>query len=465
MRYLIAIYLAALAIVIITKVVSHAKQGKVELFSIRNLFLAGFCVFQLSSAVLGLAFSIFGDTRPENFQTTPLIYAFMVSIFLWLFFWAYNRQWRALNKLRQSGSGWDGPGSGWILLSIVMLAFGAILKIGLVTIPLVNIVASQMGGGVIAAAAGCAAWGWSKNFRNPTFAALAVAVLLAASSLILYRAFGRRPVLGVLMAFGWALYWGLWRALPVGMLLRRLSIWGGVAMFALIAYTASRSSASQFEKKGIAELLKAVLQVRGEDLQVGIAAVFSGQNAGPLSMWCIETYGTAYPYEPLHQVEYLFTIPIPRAWFPSKPEPLGKQIVDHGFIRLKGPGNRYNVGPGIIGHAAHDVPYIALPLYALALGFLVRCLDEKVQWSLHLPVAVIPIGCALGQVMALPRGETALFVFEGTLAIAGAWIFIRLGGRMVAMFGGLVQTPPEDPFDPLLPSEEVWDDHAPAGTY
>jgi len=460
MRYLIAAYLTAVAFVIIAKMITHAKSGRVELFSIRNMFLAGFFVFQLSSAVLYLGFFIYGDIQPDNYQTTPLIYAFMVTVFLWLFFWAHNREWSVLRRLRVPGSGWDGGPMAWIMLGFVLLAIGIGLKVGLISIPLINIIASQMGSGVIAAAAGCAAWGWSKNFRNPSLATLAIIVLGIASFLILYRAFGRRPVLGVLLAFGWALYWGLWRALPPGMLLRRLFVWGGAAIFALVAYTASRSAASQFEKKGAGELLRAVFEVRGEDFKTGIAAVFSGQNAGPLSMWAIETYGTAYPYHFLHQVEYLVSIPIPRAIYPSKPEPLGKLLVDHGYIRLKGSGNVYNVGPGIIGHAAHDMPWVALPLYAIAIGIGLRCLDEKIRWSVHLPVVIIPLGAGLGQILALARGESALFMFEAVMAMAGAWIFIRLGGRILAMFGGMVQTPPEEPWDPLFPdtAEDAWED-------
>jgi hypothetical protein len=201
------------------------------------------------------------------------------------------------------------------------------------------------------------------------------------------------------------------------------------------------------------------VDIRPDDFTEGFAAVFSGQNAGPLSMWAIETYGEGYPYDPLHQVKYLVSIPIPRVIWPGKPEPLGKLIVEHGYIRLKGSGNVYNVGPGIIGHAAHDFPWIALPLYAIGIGFLMRSMDEKTKWSPHVPVALLPMGVALGQVLALPRGESALFIFEGGVAVTGAWIFIRLGGRLTALFGGMVQTPPEEPWDPLLPpiDDDEWE--------
>ncbi len=463
MRYLVALYLLLLAVLVVQRIVRQAIRGQVDLFSIRNLFLAGFIVFQLTSAILGLGFFIFGDVQPTNFFLVPLIYAFMVTVFLWLFAWSYRREWSPLRLVRKSGSGWDGDAGGWILLAFIMLGFGIGLKMGLIYIPLINILASQAGGGVIAAAAACAGWAWAKNFRNPTIAVLAIAVLAAASALILYQAFGRRPVLGVLLAFGWALYWGAWRTLPVGALLRRISIWGTASIVLLVAYTASRSAAAQYDKRGITEMLRAIVDIRSDDFTAGITAVFSGQNAGGLSMWSIETYGSSYPYDPLHQVKYLASIPVPRQYWAGKPEPLGKLIVDHGYIRRKGSGNKYNVGPGIIGHAAHDFPWIALPLYAVGIGFLLRCMDEKVRWSPHVPVALLPMGVALGQVLALPRGESALFLFEGAVAITGAWIFLRLGGRIVSLFGGMVQTPPEEPWDPLLVGQA--DDDATSGTY
>ncbi len=460
MRYLVARYRLLLTVLVVQRIGRQAISGPVDLFSIRNLFIAGFIVFQITSAILGLAFFIFGDVEPTNFFMVPLIYAVMVTAFLWLLNWSYFREWSPLRLVRKSGSGWDGDAGGWMLLAFIMLGFGISLKMGLIYIPLINIIASQMGGGVIAAAAGCAGWAWAKNFRNPTMAALALAVLAAAATLILYRAFGRRPVLGVLLAFGWGLYWGAWRVLPVGRLLRRIGVWGTAAILLLIAYTASRSAAAQFEKRGIAETLRAIVDIRGDDFSAGISAVFSGQNAGGLSMWSIETYGSSYPYDPLHQVKYLASIPVPRQYWPGKPEPLGKLIVDHGYIRLKGSGNVYNVGPGIIGHAAHDFPWIALPLYAIGIGFILRCMDEKTRWSPHVPVALLPMGVALGQVLALPRGESALFIFEGALAFTGAWWVLRLGGRIVSLFGGMVQTPPEEPWDPLLVGQDDNDDEA-----
>jgi hypothetical protein len=454
MRYLISIYLLFVGLAIVLRILKDARSGKVELFSIRNMFLAGFLVFQVTSAILGLGFHIFGDIRPENFRSTPVIYAIMVTAFMFFFFWGYGKEWGVLRRIRISGSGWDGPAGGWILVSLIMLVFGAMLKIGLVSVPFVNIVASQMGHGVLAAAAGCAAWGWAKDFKNPGIATMAMAVLVAASMLMLYRAFGRRPVLGVALAFGWAMYWGLWRAMPIGMLLRRMTIWGSVALFMLLAYSASRSSAAQFEKRGIAEVMRAIVKVRPSDIGQSIAAIFTGQNAGPLSMWCIETYPAVYPVDPLHQVKYLVSMPIPRQYFPGKPDALGKIIVEHGYIRFKGAGNQYSVGSGIIGHAAHDFPWIALPLYAVGLGWMIRLVDEKVRYSLHLPATLIALGTTLGQVLAIPRGESALFVFECILGIFGAWLFIRFSGRIVAMLGGMVQTQPEAPWDPLLPSVE-----------
>ena len=104
MRYLVALYLLLLTVLVVQRIVRQAIRGQVDLFSIRNLFIAGFIVFQLTSAILGLAFFIFGDVEPTNFFMVPLIYAVMVTAFLWLLNWSYFREWSPLSncsKVRQ----------------------------------------------------------------------------------------------------------------------------------------------------------------------------------------------------------------------------------------------------------------------------------------------------------------------------------------------------------------------------
>jgi hypothetical protein len=453
MRFLIAFYFACLTIWISYRIVRLAMQGRIELFSLHTVFLAGFIIFQLTSSVLGLGFSLYGDIEPSNLTTIPLLFAACVTIFLIIFEWSYRREWGILRRMRLSGTDWDGDISGWIILGIVMVFFGFLLKVVLVMIPLVGIISSQMAGGVLAIAAGCAGWAWAKDFRNPMLAMIAIFIVIAAAMIMTYQSFGRRPMMGVVLGFGWAIYYAYWRGFPRALMLRRLLLAGIIASLVLTLYTATRKSADQFEKRGFTETVLALSDIDMEGLTSGYVSILSGQNSGPISMRALEMYGATQPYDFLHQVKYLVTMPIPRNIWPGKPQSLAKEIVAQEYIRNKGSGNVYNVGPGIIGHAAHDFPYIALPLYAIALGWMLRIVDERISWSLHRPFVLLPCGAALGQVTALARGETALFVWEALLAIIGGYFVMRIAGIFVSGVGFMWQTDEVPPYDPL-----AWDD-------
>ncbi|MCH2142948.1 MAG: hypothetical protein MK077_08140 [Phycisphaerales bacterium] len=458
MRFLVAFYLVCLICWIVARILRLAMRRQVELLSIHTVFLGGFTIFQLTSSILGLAFSMYGDLEPADKVGTPVIFAFVATIFLILFEWSYKREWALLRRARTPGKGdWDGGAGGWIFLSIVLLAIGGFLKFVLMWIPLIGILASQAAAGVLAAAAASAAWAWSRNFRNPMLMAIAGIILLAAIAFVSYQSFGRRGVVGIPLAFAWGLYYGYWRGLPMGLLIRRVTIAAVAGLVLLSVYTATRREGGNYERQTLVDRLAAISQMRAEDFSAALTAVLSGQNSGPLSMWALETYGSAYPYNFLHQIKFFVAMPVPRNIWANKPYPLAKDMVHHGSIRNKGSGDVFNVGPGIIGHIAHDFPFIALPVYAIGIGLIVRFLDERVRWALHRPFVMIPIGCALGQTIAFSRGEAGLFMWNGMMALLGAWFAMRLSGRFAMMFGAMGQTDPTEPWDPLY-WDPAWDE-------
>jgi hypothetical protein len=458
MRFIVAFYLAALTIWILVRIVRLSLRGRVELFSVHTIFLVGFIIFQLTSSVMALTIGMYGDLGPTDLVVTPIVFSMFATVFLFIFEWAYLKNWNSLERLWRPGADWDGDASGWMLLAVLMIFVGFVMKIIIAFIPLVGILSSQAAAGVLAAAAGCAAWGWSRNFRSPGLAFFAIAIFVAASAIMLHRSFGRRPVLGVLLGFGWALYYGYWRAFPKKIMIRRLLVAGLIGSLLLTVYSATRKAQHQFERRGILDAVLALGDVSFEDLTSGYVSLLAGQQAGPLSMWAVESYGSVYPYDPFHQIKFLATMPIPRELWPGKPTSLGKEMVYHGYIRQKGGGNVYSVGPGIIGHAAHDFPWVTIPLYALALGWVLRFIDERTVSALHRPFVIIPCGAALGQVLALCRGETAVFAWEIGMAIIGAWIAMRVGGRLLSSVGYMWETDPVPPHDPFL--EDEYDDQA-----
>ncbi len=458
MRFIVSIYLACLIIWIGVRVIQLAVKRRAELLSVHTVFLGGFIIFQLTSSILGLAFNIYGNLEPDDKTVTPMIFAFMATLFLILFEWSYARDWGVLRYVRGIGKGdWDGAAGGWFALSLVLLGLGALMKTVLMWIPLFGILSSQAGAGVLTASAATAAWAWSRDFRNPIYIGLAFAILLLALTAVSYQSFGRRGTIGVPLGFGWAIYYAYWRRFPLHTLIRKVTIFGFIGLFFLTVYTATRRGGGAYENQSLGDRLTRITELNLEDITGGMTSVLTGQNAGPLSMWAIETYGSAYPYVFMHQVKFLFAMPIPRALWANKPYPLAKDMVHDGAIRRKGSGDVFNVGPGIIGHVAHDFPWLALPFYAIVMGLIVRALDERTMTALHRPFIVIPCGCALGQTIAFSRGEAALFLWNGLMAFVGALYGMRISGFIAMFFGAMYQTDPEEAWDPLFPDDD-WDD-------
>ena len=201
--------------------------------------------------------------------------------------------------------------------------------------------------------------------------------------------------------------------------------------------------------------------VDGAMLKRAVADLFAGQHTAANSIWLIETYPEAYEYDTLHTVVYFLTMPVPRVLWENKPNALGRTMVQQGFITQV--GRNFSMGPGIIGHCATDNPWIALPLYALSLGLLLRLIDERVKRNVTSPFIVLPAGAALAQVLGLGRGETGLFLFNAATAMIGSWAVLAVSGKLLASAGWLHQYLPEPEACDQW-SEEYADEPAAAGT-
>jgi hypothetical protein len=142
-------------------------------------------------------------------------------------------------------------------------------------------------------------------------------------------------------------------------------------------------------------------------------------------MWIIDVRSTHGGYDPLHSLIYFVTLPIPRDYWPGKPEGLGASVVDEAGIQ--GVSEEHSWGPGLVGHLYHDIVLISLPLYAAILAFAFRYMDARTMLSAGRdPLAIVVFGSALGQIIGMPRGDLGLFAFNLVAAYAGAWIVGRL---------------------------------------
>lgn len=425
-------------------VVRDAWRGTVDLLSIRTLVYASFGVFQISSGALAIIPGRFGEYHLQFPTRTCFIYAVSAVIFIAIFEFAYK-----------SGVGvkrlaWRTPGVNrspntfsLLVLALLMLGMGILFKKGLVYIPVFGPLSDKIGGAQLAVAVGLATWAWAPRLFNPVVAAYACGIIFAALIVSVLGNYGRRDLVSVIAAGGWAMYHGWWKHGGFSYAVKRLAVVGAAGMVLLAAWTSVRGSHAQ----STGDIVRSLASSRSSAIESGLYDMASGQLAGPISLWVIENRPEPFHYQPLHSLYYTLTAPIPRQFFPAKPEGLGMQIPKQA--RLRGRADGFSVGAGMLGHIYNDNPWIALWLYPLVFGLATRYLDEAVRSRPNSPFIVLPVGAALGEVIGLARGELALFLFNIISAVVAGYVMMIVARQVLAWFG----------WNPSY-EEEGWDDDA-----
>lgn len=460
MASLIAVILVFLAIFLMALMFLQGMSGAVEMLSVRNFFLLGFIVFQLVSGALGITGPPTRDFGLVGMPTTAMIYLFMVTVFLGLFFLAYNRGWIVNWLARHIPVGTAEPAAASMLtLAFVFLGVGVFFRVVLIQLPIVAPAFFMMGSGLLAVAAGMAAWVWAGRMFNPVLAIAAFGITAIALAGVLHTDFGRRAILGVVGCFGWGAYHGYWKHLGPKAVVVRLGGAGLAALVLIAAFTAARDSSNRDRSLG-----QTVSAVRGANVKEGVRLLLSGQDAGRNSMWLIENYPSRYPYDTLHTARYFLTLGIPREFYENKPEALGRTAVAQANADRKRASN-YSIGPGILGHIASDNPFLALPIYAIFLGLFIGLLDRLIRLHPTNPFVVLPVGTTLGQFVGLARGETGLFLFQAVLGISAAWVLMFLCAKVLSMLGWQMKTAAEDDMDGMAPHADGWDPYGDGDLY
>ncbi len=414
---------------LLTLIVMQARSGKHPIISARNLFLAGFIVYQLTSGSIAFFSQQYWEVPLSNPESTGVLFVLWCAVFLAIFLSVYHAGWFTfgLPKLLAKPSPTPAPAT-MMSLAIGFLVLGYAMRLGFQFVPVIGVLGTMTGVTIAIAAAGVACWLWAKQLFNPSRAAFAMTIFGAATALAIFRTFGRRDLVSVAVVCLWGAYHGHFKKQN----LSRMAVpFAGVALAGLIviaAYTSVRSHESK--QQGF---LSQVTALANADIKAGIIDIFAGQGTAPISMWLMESRPGSFEYDTLHTLRYTFLNIIPREWWPNKLSSLGLDMVPQAGISHKGQG--FTVGPGLMGHIANDNPYICLVLYPALLGGFIRILDEMVEREPDNLFVVIPVGVALGEIVAIPRGETGLFVFRTILAVVAAYIGMRVVARLLIAFG------------------------------
>jgi hypothetical protein len=420
----ISVYLWSLTGLLAWLVVyQYAAGRRVELFSFRNVFLAGFALFQLHSVarVLWVGGDYGGFVVYDPYQA-GVEFAWLATVFLVVFLVAYQRGWIVRKIARRIPSVRLSASPTTLLTIAAMLTFFA-FPMRFIGIPGLGFLAKNTGTGMTAVAAGIVAWVLTTTSLKPTHTAIGGGLIVANLLTSVWMTFGRRPLVGVLAAVMWTGYYARWRFYRVGRFVPQLLVLGIASLLTVALYTTVRREFSQ-SSDPLSVLAKG-------DAWAGLASLSTGQLTGVASLWVIENYPERFETRPLMTLRYMVLIPVPRVLWPNKPEPLSHMMVTQADIPQR--SEESTIPPGVIGYAAAEGGLYAAIAYALFLGLLLGFLDEYVRTRVPTPFVIAPTAAALGQVVGIPRGDVSIFtdamVFTTLVASLGMIGLAKVIGR------------------------------------
>jgi hypothetical protein len=428
MLYLISVYLLAIAVWLIYVMIRDHARGTCELVSIRNVAILGFILFQLTSPARAMITGDYGRRPVEDPIAAGLEFAVMVTVFLPLFFWAYRKgwfvDWLASKMPEQRGT----PGlPGMLALSVVATLVAVPLRLN-VPIPLVGVVAGHVSTGMASLACGIVGWVWGRRLLNPALVIFSILIVCANALTVMTGAFGRRGLVAVAAAMLWGMYYSAWRHMAMAALMQRLALLSIAPLVFIAMFSSVRASGQQ--RSAIGHLREIASGARLVD---GLDMLAQGQDCGAISMWLIETHPEDFEHRHLMTIKWFFIYPVPRAMWPDKPTPISVDWKKMANVTTV--GKDHNIGPGIIGSAAAEGGWYALIIYGIISGLFLRFFDATVAHRWYSPLIILSMGTFLGQVLAMPRGETASFAAVSVMTVGGVLVLVFLTTRFLESTG------------------------------
>ena len=421
MLTVIGLYLVSLAIGLFIWMGRQHNRGQVQLLSVRNVFLVGFVHFQLMSVATWIWYPHHEHWPVQDPDSAVLKFALMATIFLGVCLGAY-RGGRMVRRLaRRLPSPKVSPSDTFLVVLAVALTVAALALRFALRIPIVAIVAVYLGAGFAAVASGLAAWVWVTRMGNPVAWAF-TAGIVGINMLSLMTTIGRRALVSIAIAVLWGVYYKKWHRFRATSLTARLGLLGIGPLILIAMFTSIRGARG----RPVSEVLN---DLKSASPVSGVTAMIRPQDTGTISLWIIENYPEKYDYRHLFSLKFFFEHFVPRAWWPEKP--VGLSVLAPYQVRHPARG-KISVGPGIIGHAEAEGGWYALVIYALLSGLSLRLCDEAIVAHYNNIFVVLPIGTALGQIMAVPRGETGLMAGISALTIVGTGLAMLLLGQLIA---------------------------------
>ncbi|MEL7472952.1 MAG: hypothetical protein AAGK04_06495 [Planctomycetota bacterium] len=410
-------------------------RRKYELMSWRNLFLGGMCYFYALGGLMTLDY--IGAT-----ERSMGILAMGVVLFMLLFLISngVGSKLRAVDLVPQIGLV---PTPTALIVMIGAAVAAAILSAGVSVVGYLSALATQFKDGFAITAVGLAAYYAIAKRLSPIALGILAGTMIVALAVSLVGTSGRRGVLAVFIALGW-MWWYAWaRYHPISKTLVRAVLVGSIGIVVLVGYTSVRHQFSR--TSSLAERFKQLGDVASSaKIEWRLFERMLSQDTIDHTLFIVDTYPSQYDLIPLHGIYYYVVNPIPRQLFPDKPIGLGLALQEQRSANA-------NLGTGILGHGWAEAQYLGIAYYAIFFGVLTGVIDRLARNRAHDPFLIVLLGSSLGNIFALPRGETSLFLAHATASLVSSTALV-VGVRIVA---GPVLNAAGYPIYPRVPGGEA----------
>jgi hypothetical protein len=424
MEGLIITLLIALAVGLIIMMFAQGLTRRVDFFSVRNIYLAGFIIYHVSSPISALqdgTYIGFRIINPVEAAKWMLIYTY---IYVGVYLFSYHRL-KISRWFASKFSGGPNEASDSLLTGVAILLIISALAARLIGMQVRPLAAISTNVSIALAAASCAVVGWIWGGRrlNPVVILLAAFVVGASFAMMLGGFYSRRPLIGILVGFAWGAYYRWARYMsPTKLLYATAPLVLGAGLI-IAAFTAVRGLIHHGE--GVVT----VEHLRGADVSTGANSLLSGQACGAAALWIFEKYPSEFDYEPLFSLRYMAIWPIPSAIWEDKPAPLSKDIAR--LARLRGVNRDViTLPPGVVGYAAAEGGFYALIIYALFFGQFTRFFDDLLTLNPGNPYIILSVGCATGHFLGLARGDIAIFANVAMISFLSSYVLIMITSKL-----------------------------------
>lgn len=421
------------AIVTMLGLVTYLAIGVVkrehDLLSFRTLFALGFCFFY------GLATIFVAFMEQTGFIYQPsgegyLPLAICTPVFAILFVVA-DRWGGKLGFAQKIVPKLDiPPTTASIFLGIAICEIVAVFALT----PLGDYFTASLGQvrpGLAACAAGLATYYLLSQRFNPIAWMVFLGVFTLSLLICVSGGTDRRFALSVFMVSAWVWYYFDLRYRSLSNTLSKMAALGVLIAFFLVFYSGFRNvSKDEWAFANRVEQFKTA--TTGQTLvQKGAFESVLYQDAPINTLYIMENYPSGQALDPFNGLIFFVTNPIPRILWEDKPIALGEDLRRQFGINA-------NLGPGIIGHGWSEGLWIGVAGYAIFFGLMCGIVDRAIRDKAANPFFISIIGCSLGNIVGLPRGETSLFmVLWFSSVVAAAMLLGGMGMVMNPIFRSL----------------------------